>query len=90
MEGNYWNIPTLLKDKVYYMPAIGVCSRMLGSSKEEERKLHTTEMRTLRWARGQTRLDHVRNVDIWKEAHIYPMTEVKGEIKMRPRERYYR
>ena len=26
-------------------------------------------------ARGKTRLDHVRNVDIWKEAHMYPMAE---------------
>ena len=40
--------------------------------KKEERKLHTTEMRMLRWARGKTRLDHVRNVDIWKDAHMYP------------------
>ena len=31
---------------------------------KEERKLHTTEMRMLRWARGNTRLDHVRNEDI--------------------------
>ena len=30
------------------------------------RKLHTTEMCMLRWARGKARLDHVRNVDIWK------------------------
>ena len=35
--------------------------------------MHTTEMRMLRWARGKTRLDHVSNVDIWKEAH--PMAE---------------
>ena len=26
--------------------------------------MHTTEMRMLRWERGKTRLDHVRNVDI--------------------------
>ena len=43
--------------------------------KKEERKLHTTEMRMLRWARGKTRLDYVRNVDIWKEAHMYLMAE---------------
>ena len=39
--------------------------------KKEERELHSTEMRMLRWARGKTRLDHVRNVDILKEAHMY-------------------
>ena len=43
--------------------------------KKEERKLHTTEMNMLRWARGKTRLDHVRNIDIWKEAHMYLMAE---------------
>ncbi len=28
--------------------------------KTEERKLRTTEMRMLQWARGKTRLDHVK------------------------------
>ena len=37
------------------------------------------EMRVLRQARGNALLDHVRNVDIWKEAHIYPMAEFLGE-----------
>ena len=30
--------------------------------KKEERKLHTTEKRMLRWARGKPRLEHVINV----------------------------
>ena len=51
--------------------------------KNEERKLHTTEMCMLRWARGKTRLDHVRNVDIWKEAHVYPMAEFLREKRLR-------
>ena len=46
-------------------------------TKKEQRKLHTTEMRMPRWARGKMRLDHVRNVDIWKEAHMYPREEVE-------------
>ena len=33
----------------------------------------------LRWARGKMRLDHFRNVDIWKEAHMYPMAEFLSE-----------
>ena len=41
--------------------------------------MHTTEMRMLWWARGKTRLDHVRNVDIWNEAHMYPMAEFLRE-----------
>ena len=30
-------------------------------------------MRMLRWARGNTSLDHIRNEDISKEAHIKPV-----------------
>ena len=37
--------------------------------------MHTTEMRMLWRARGKTRLDHVRIVGIWKEAHMYQMSE---------------
>ena len=40
-------------------------------------------MRMLPWARGKTRLDHVRNVDIWKEAHVYPMSELLRENRLR-------
>ena len=50
---------------------------------KEERKLHTTEMCNMRWARGKTRLDHVRNVDIWKEAHMYPMAEFLRDKRLR-------
>ena len=50
--------------------------------KKEERKLRTTEMRMLRWARGNTRLYHVRNVDIWKEARMYPMAEFLREKRL--------
>ena len=53
----------------------------------------------LQWARGKTRLDHVRNVDIGKE---YPKAEFLREKRLRwfahvqrrdkdgPQERYYR
>ncbi len=44
--------------------------------KKEERKLHPTEMR---------QLDHVRNVDIWKEAHVYPMAELLRVVEPGPR-----
>ena len=51
--------------------------------KKQERKLHTSEMNMLRWARGKTRLDHVRNVHIWKEAHMYTMAEFLREKRLR-------
>ena len=69
------NIPTQLKDKVYkaaIKPAMVYGAEYWAVTNEEERKFHTTEIRMLRWARGNTPLDHVRNVDIWKEAHMHP------------------
>ena len=41
--------------------------------KKDENKLNSAEMRMLRWARGKTRLDHIRNEDIRKETHIQPV-----------------
>ena len=64
------NIPT--KFKVYktaIKPAM-VYGAECWAVRKQERKLQTTEMCMLRWARGKTRLRHVRNVVIWKEAHM--------------------
>ena len=41
--------------------------------KKDENKLNSTEMRMSRWARGRTRLDHIINEDIRKEAHVKPV-----------------
>ena len=79
-------IPTKLKDKVYktaIKPAMVYGAECWAVRKKEERNLHTTEMRMLRWERGKTRLDHVRNVDIWKEARMYPMAEFLREKRLR-------
>ena len=37
------------------------------------REYRVANMRMLRWARGKTRLDHIRNEDIRKEAHVKPV-----------------
>ena len=42
---------------------------MLGRKEE----LNSAGMRMLRWARGKTRLDHIRNEDTRKEAHVKPV-----------------
>ena len=44
--------------------------------KKDENKLNSAEMRMLRWARGKTRLDHIRNEDIRKEADLKPVENV--------------
>ena len=91
--GNYWgdvrqehtNKVERQSVKTAITPAMVYGAECWAVRKKEERKLHTTEMRTLRWARGKTRLDHVRNVDIWKEAHLCPMAEFltqREEVEM--------
>ena len=58
------NIQTQLKDKVYktaLKPAIVYGAECWAVRKKEGTRLHTTEMR-------MSKLDHVRNVDIWKQA----------------------
>ena len=80
------NISTKLKDKVYktaIKPVMAYGAECWEVRKKEARKLHTTEMRMLGWARGKTKLDHVRNIDIWKEAHMYPMAEFLREKRLR-------
>ena len=81
----YRNIPTKLKDKVYktaIKPAMVYGAECLAVRKKEK-KLHTTEIRMLLWARGKTILDYVRKVDIWKEAQMYPMAEFLREKRLR-------
>ena len=51
--------------KTAIKPAMVYGAECWAVRKKEERELHTTEMRMLRWAGGKTRLDHVRNVDIF-------------------------
>ena len=41
--------------------------------KKDENKLNSAEMRMLRWARWKTRLDHIRNEYIRKEADVKPV-----------------
>ena len=52
----------------------GTLSMSFTSTKnKDENKLNSAEMRMLRWARGKTRLDHIRNEDIRKEARMKPV-----------------
>ena len=71
-------MPVELKDKVFetiIRPAMTYGSECWAVKKKDENKLLliSAEMRMLRWARGKTRLDHIRNEDIRKEAHVKPV-----------------
>ena len=61
-------MPIKLKDKIYKT------IECWAVKKNDTQKLHTTEMRMLRWARGKAKKDHVKNEDIWREANVEPMT----------------
>ena len=56
---------------------------MLGSKEKRYIKLHTTEMRMLRWARDKTKKDHIKNEDIWREANVEPMTTFLRKKRLR-------
>ena len=65
-----------LKDKVFktiIRPAMAYGLECWAVKKKDENKLNSAEMRMLRWARGKTRLDHIRNEDIRKEADVKPV-----------------
>ena len=51
--------------------------------KNDTQKLHTTEMRMLRWARGKTKKDRIKNEDIWREANVEPMTMFLRKKRLR-------
>ena len=65
-----------LKDKVFktiIRPAMTWGWECWAVKKKDENKLNSVEMRMLISARGKTRLDHIRNEDIRKEADVKPV-----------------
>ena len=47
---------------------------MLAVRKKDENRLHVAEMRMLRWIRGKSRKDHVRNKTIQEDAKVCQMS----------------
>ena len=69
-------MPVELKDKVFktiIRPAMTYGSECWAVKKNDENKLNSAEMRMLRWAIGKTRLGHIRNEDMRKEAYVKPV-----------------
>ena len=59
--------------KTIIRPAMTYGSECWAVKKKDENKLNSAEMRMLRRARGKTRLDHIINEDIRKEADVKPV-----------------
>ena len=71
------NVPIKLKDRVYktaIKPRITYGAECWAVRKKDENRLHVAEMRMLRWIRGKTRKDHVRNQSIQEDAKVCQMS----------------
>ncbi len=64
-------------------PSNDIRANFWAATKNDAHKLQTTEMRMLRWARGKTKKDHIKNEDIWREANIEPITMFLRQKRMR-------
>ena len=70
-------VPIKLKDKVYktvIKPTMTYGAECWAVRKKDENRLHVAEMRMLRWIRGKTRKDHVRNQIIQEDAKVCQMS----------------
>ena len=54
--------------------------------KKDENRLHVAEMRMLRWIRGKTRKDHVRNQIIQEDAKVCQMRQMRTCQEKRSRQ----
>ena len=70
------NVPIKLKDKV--CKTVIKPTMTYGAEypviKKDENRLHVAEMRMLRWIRGKTRKEHVRNQIIQEDAKVFQMS----------------
>ena len=55
-------------------PAMTYGAECWAVRKKDENRLHVAEMRMLRWIRGKTRKDHVRNQSIQEDAKVCQMS----------------
>ncbi|XP_063532028.1 uncharacterized protein LOC134742772 [Cydia strobilella] len=79
-------MPVHIKGKVYkaaVRPAMLYGAECWPLKKQQENKLHTAEMRMLRWAGGVTLLDRVRNVHIRGSFRVKPTPDKLEETRLR-------
>ncbi len=70
-------VPIKLKDNVYktvIKPTMTYGAECWAVRKKDENRLHVAKMRMLRWIRGKTRKDHVRNHIMQEDAKVSQMS----------------
>ncbi|XP_039276063.1 uncharacterized protein LOC120349649 [Nilaparvata lugens] len=79
-------MPVPIKGKVYkaaVRPAMLYGSECWPLKKQQEDRLHSAEMKMLRWAGGVTRLDHIRNTHVRGSFRVAPVYEKIMEGRLR-------
>ena len=74
-----------LKSKLYktvVRPAMVYGSECWALRKQEEQRLHTTEMKMLRWSQGKTRKDRIKNETIRGIARVTPIKSVLAQKRL--------
>ena len=70
-------VPVKLKNKLYktvIRPTLIYGSECWALHRAEQQRMHTTEMKMLRWIQGKTRKDRIRNEKFRSEAMVKPIT----------------
>ena len=78
-------VPVKLKRKLYktvVRPAMVYGSEYWALRKQEEQRLHTTEMKMLRWSQGKTRKDRIKNETIRVNAKVTPKNSVLTQKRL--------
>ena len=78
-------VPMKLKSKLYktvVRPAMVYGSECWALRKQEEQRLHTTEMKMLRWSQGKTRKDRIMNETIRGIARVTPIKSVLAQKRL--------
>ena len=74
-----------LKSKLYktvFRPAMVYGSEYWALRKQEEQRLHTTEMKMLRWSQGKVRKDRIKNETIRGIARVTPIKSVLTQKRL--------
>ena len=78
-------VPMKLKSNLYktvVRPAMVYGSECWALRKQEEQRLHTTEMKMLRWSQGKTRKDRIKNETIRGIARVTPIKSVLTQKRL--------